>query len=95
MSATATLSSAQIQIQEEAQAIRNTGVTPTKAQARIINLAHNNGWRGKNGINWSWVEFDTQAEAVNHEKWLTDNGYETRGVYPPDHAKHNYSVRWR
>ncbi|HEY1249245.1 MAG TPA: hypothetical protein VGE97_09675 [Nitrososphaera sp.] len=47
------------------------------------------------GINWTWAYFSTQADAEGFERWLTTNGYETRGVYPPTTSDPRFGVRFR
>ena len=47
------------------------------------------------GINWTWMnDFPTEEAANQWHKMLTDEGYETRGVYPPQRNDSGESWGW-
>lgn len=47
------------------------------------------------GINWTWaISFPNRRIAEEFVRWLEENGYEHRGVYP-DEDSTSCSVRYR
>lgn len=50
------------------------------------------------GINWTWMnDFPSEEAAKQWHKMITDDGYETRGIYPPNpaHKDSGWSIRYR
>lgn len=49
-------------------------------------------------INWTWMnDFPSEEAAKQWHKMITDDGYETRGIYPPSpaHNDSGWSIRYR
>jgi len=48
------------------------------------------------GINWRWTAFPDVKSAESFIKWLEDNDYDHRGIYPPTRpGETTYDVRFR
>lgn len=70
--------------------------TDTEERERLRRaLKTNHVTRQQGGINWDWAFFSTQSDANAFDAWCGANGYETRGVYPPDHISNDWGVRYR
>ena len=49
----------------------------------------------RDGTNWAWCcNFPTRLCAEDFTRWLDQEGYEHRGIYPPDRGC-LWSVRYR
>jgi len=49
----------------------------------------------RGGINWTWAFGFTKEKAQEFVKWLDENEYDYRGVYPPSGQKTGYDIRYR